>query len=218
MNQVEIPAKYRSCTLQTFKPTSAAQRRALKSVSQFAQQPKGWVYLFGPPGVGKTHLLVGVGKVLAVCQKCAGDPQAVEDGLSYHLEDRKVAEEKVQSVMVRHLDPLLVNHLEFLALLKGAIGVRGGRYDELLEDVKTTPVLLLDDLGIERQTEFSMEVVTGIVMARYDAELPTMFTSNKGLGDLAVLYDDRIVSRIHGMCQPSGIVEVTGVDARLRSA
>ncbi len=213
---MEIPEKYRPCTLETFKAATPSQRRALKAVTQFVERPKGWVYLFGAPGVGKTHLLVSVGKLLSVCRRCAEDPDAAEREPSYHFEEREDSGSKKRQVVVNHILPTLLNHLDFLAQLKGAIGSKRGRYDEILADVKSARILLLDDLGIERQTEHSMDVVTAIIMARYDAELPTMFTSNKGLSELAVLYDDRIASRIHGMCLPSGIVEVTGQDARLK--
>lgn len=216
--RMDIPEKYRSCTLETFKAVSLGQRRALKAVTLFVKQPKGWVYLFGPPGVGKTHLLVSAGKALGVCLKCMADPESAGDDLPFHFEERDDMSGKKRQIVVKHNAPTLLNHLDLLSNLKGAIGSKRGRYEDVLSDVKDAKILLLDDLGIERQTEFSMEIVTAIIMARYDAELPTMFTSNKGLSELAVLYDDRIASRIHGMCQPSGIVEVTGNDARMRAS
>lgn len=48
---------------------TSAQRKALKhayTVCQtYADHPGGWLYLYGPPGAGKSHLLAGVALALA---------------------------------------------------------------------------------------------------------------------------------------------------------
>lgn len=77
-------------------------------------------------------------------------------------------------------------------------------------------LLALDDLGMERTTEWAMETLTGLIDARVADGLPTVITSNYSLGDLrdrwGGMQGARIASRIAGACER---VEVAGPDRRL---
>lgn len=77
-------------------------------------------------------------------------------------------------------------------------------------------LLVLDDLGVERPTEWAMETLTGLVDARVAEGLPTVFTSNYGLGELrdrwGGMQGARIASRIGGACE---VIELGGEDRRL---
>ncbi len=50
-------------------------------------------------------------------------------------------------------------------------------YDRLFEDVKTAPLLILDDLGQEHSSPWATEKLYQIVVHRHDARLPTVVTS-----------------------------------------
>ncbi len=50
-------------------------------------------------------------------------------------------------------------------------------YDRLFEDVKTAPLLILDDLGQEHSSPWASEKLYQIVVHRHDARLPTVVTS-----------------------------------------
>lgn len=77
-------------------------------------------------------------------------------------------------------------------------------------------LLALDDLGMERPTEWAMETLTGLIDARVAEGLPTVVTSNYSLGQLRDRWGGvqgaRIVSRIGGACER---VEMSGRDRRL---
>lgn len=85
------------------------------------------------------------------------------------------------------------------------------RSDERIIDYKG--VLLLDDLGAEKATEFVAETLYRIINHRYVNVLPTVFTSNCTLQQLAEKIGDRSTSRITEMCN---IYELTGKDRRLQ--
>lgn len=57
-------------------------------------------------------------------------------------------------------------------------------------------LLVLDDLGAELVTDCSKEAANLLLSARYNAEAPTIITSNHGVVELAKLYGERIASRI----------------------
>lgn len=78
----------------------------------------------------------------------------------------------------------------------------------------TDRLLILDDIGAEKPSEWVAETIYLIVNRRYNAKLPTIFTSNLSPGELADHVGDRIASRIVEMCE---IINLGGVDRRLNS-
>ncbi len=83
------------------------------------------------------------------------------------------------------------------------------RIEKELADVD---ILVIDDFGIQKDTEWKQETLYDLVDARYEAEKFTIFTSNtnphKALKDLS---QGRILSRIKEMCR---IIEISGDDYR----
>ena len=65
-------------------------------------------------------------------------------------------------------------------------------YSELFEQVKTTPLLILDGLGSHSTTSWAEEKLQQIINHRYDAELPTVVATASPLEDL----DEYVVSRL----------------------
>lgn len=84
------------------------------------------------------------------------------------------------------------------------------RHDEVLSEFKG--VLILDDIGAERITDYVAEVFYFIINKRYNDMLPIIFTSNLTLGELADRIGDRTASRIIEMCD---VVELKGEDRRI---
>ena len=84
-----------------------------------------------------------------------------------------------------------------------------------IESLVNTFVLILDDLGIERDTSYAKEQVYNIVNNRYLKHKPTIFTTNLSYDTIQNCKDSveyqRIYSRIIEMCIP---VMVVGEDFR----
>lgn len=75
-------------------------------------------------------------------------------------------------------------------------------------------LLIIDDLGIERNTEYALEQVYAVVDERYKAGLPLIITTNLAISQLRNPEDvahARIYSRVLEMCTP---VHVPGLDRR----
>ncbi len=66
------------------------------------------------------------------------------------------------------------------------------KYDELFDSVRTTNLLILDDLGTENATPWVQEKLFQLFNYRYDYRLPMVVTTNRPLTTL----DERIVSRL----------------------
>lgn len=65
-------------------------------------------------------------------------------------------------------------------------------YDELFEQLREAPLLILDDLGAHASTPWAQEKLFQLLNHRYNAQLPTVITTNQRLEEL----DPRLRSRL----------------------
>ena len=105
---------------------------------------------------------------------------------------------------------LVTNFARILSTLQGT-------YDkqEYLDSLNQFKLLIIDDLGIERDTGYAKEQVFNIIDSRYRAGLPMIITTNLTMQKLATeseLADKRVYDRILERCYP---VEVAGKSRRM---
>lgn len=89
---------------------------------------------------------------------------------------------------------------------------------DVIRPVMDAQLLILDDLGAERLTDWVEETMNVIVTSRYNAKLPTIFTSNyedvpdrEEMNALLVRVGFRLHSRLREMCE---FLEYDGPDYR----
>src|SRR5438105_3228405 len=83
--------------------------------------------------------------------------------------------------------PDLLDHLRATFAPGGDVS-----YDELFETVKTSPLLILDDMGTQSSTQWAQEKLFQIMNHRYTASLPTVITTNEPISHL----DERLRARL----------------------
>ncbi len=86
--------------------------------------------------------------------------------------------------------PSLLDHLRGTFNPDSPVG-----YDELFEQVKTVPLLVLDDLGAERSTPWAEDKLYQIIVHRHETRLPTVITTSFTLDALEEA-KPRIASRL----------------------
>lgn len=96
----------------------------------------------------------------------------------------------------------------FVQSITGTGNWERGRAEE--EAMVRAGLLTLDDLGAERETPYSREVVTRMIRSRHVDQAPTIFTSNLSIDQL-MEWEPRIVSRLGA----GPIVALGGEDYRL---
>ena len=171
-----VGKKYSLKSFSNFSPGNQSQEKALTVSKKFAEEIKGWLFLYGPAGVGKTHLAVGI--------------------------LNKIWPYK----------PVFYPVAELLLHLRSSL--REKTEEEAIEPFKNAPILILDDLGVEKITDWVRQAFYVIIAHRERNELPTIFTSNLSLDELEErIGDDRITSRIAGSAR---IVKIEGADYRLK--
>lgn len=85
------------------------------------------------------------------------------------------------------------------------------RYPQLFKRLATARLLVLDDLGAERPTDWTKEQLNKLIDARARADLPTWFTTNCSLKELEQIISARCYSRL---VYRAHMIEITGVDLR----
>ena len=77
--------------------------------------------------------------------------------------------------------------------------------EELIRKLTSYPLVILDDFGMERGTEYGLEIIFRVIDARYNSGKPTIITTNLTLNELKNPPDrahKRIYDRILEMCIP----------------
>jgi DNA replication protein DnaC len=188
--EANIPPRYRACDLENFREYNDALNRAVRAAKRF-------VACF-PGDIDRGLFLVGhpgVGKThlaVAVLKHCIREKGA--RGVFY--DTRELLK------LIRSTYNPLVQTAEM----------------DVLRPVMHADLLVLDDLGAEKTSEWVEETLNLIVNTRYNERRVTLFTSNYEIKEditdpdsLAVRVGFRMWSRLHEMCE---FIKLDGVDYR----
>lgn len=99
----------------------------------------------------------------------------------------------------------------FLNDLRSSFDNKTTEFEEELEMVNNCKLLIIDDIGSEKLTEWVRERIVSIIHTRVSNGLSTIYTSNLSPAELKEEMGDRISSRILG---GSHVVEIAGADRR----
>ncbi len=94
---------------------------------------------------------------------------------------------------------------KFSRVLSDLPGLFSGDRNRYIDSFNRYPLLIIDDLGVERSSEFALEQVFNIVDGRYRAKLPLIVTTNLTLQELKHpdnLAKARIYDRVLERCVP----------------
>lgn len=159
-----------------------------------------WIFFFGPAGCGKTHRAI---QALHAHLTRTGRPKPSEWRPWHHAPRPKPGAQFIdwplwldwKKRFFDEEDPDAEDPNEFA--------------------VKNRNLVVLDDIGSERPTDFAIDQFNVCISARYNELLPTIITSNLSLDDVARVYGNRIASRIR---EVSLVADQSGKDWRIRRA
>ena len=150
---------------------------------------------FIPEGQGRTEkqrksLRIAFEKAVAFAHKPEG--WLLLRG-SYGCGKTHLAAAIANECLSRRQPVLFVNIPDLLDHLRATYGPNSEvSFDQRFEQVRDAPVLILDDLGTQNATPWAQEKLYQILNHRYNAQLPTVITTNQDLSDI----DPRLRSRL----------------------
>ena len=110
----------------------------------------------------------------------------------------------------RGLPTLFIVTPDLLDALRSSFGGEGqGAYDKVFYEVRTTPFLILDDFGAQSSTPWAKEKLYQVLNYRYNAQMPTVITTNQTLEEI----DPALQSRMSDQ-EYCGVVAVIAPDYR----
>ncbi len=79
---------------------------------------------------------------------------------------------------------------------------RGGDENNFEDEILNCDLLIVDDLGVEFSTQFTVAAIYNIINSRLNSRLPTIISSNLSEDELEAKYTQRVTSRIIGNYTP----------------
>lgn len=166
---------------------------------------------------------VGTGKTYAACQ-CVylwcrqhfryGFATSIRDEAVKGVPPHPIIENFFEASPVKDY-PLFLASRDFLHELRSTFNGNGNE-TEVLDKYTKAPVLVFDDLGAEKITDWTRDRVFFLLEKRlYDKAKQTIITSNLPIADLAATIDDRLASRIVERCE-GGLFALEGADLRIK--
>lgn len=152
-------------------------------------------YFCGPPGTGKTHIATGM-------------LRAIMEAIEPVWNDRR------DEYWPPEFRGVFITAPELLLEIRDTFKSSGEASEKsIVKKYSEIDVLVLDDLGVEKTSEWSMQMLYMILNGRYVEMKQTIITSNLTLEQLAQKLDDRLASRLAELCT---VKNFKGKDKRLQ--
>jgi len=216
-----IGERFTQCTFENFEVTNS-NREAYEACRRLAAGGKQGVVIRGSPGLGKTHLLVALMKEFDSRHSHAlSDGDAREELIQVPSASELIASfgdlssegPSAPSLSTREIAS--ESHIEYWPLLDLVcdlrLDIRQGS-SETSYRCRHCDLLVLDDFGAERASDFVLEELERIVDSRYRTMKLTAVATNLDFKKITAKYGQRAISRWAGSCEG---VTIHGTDRRL---
>lgn len=150
----------------------------------FGKDTTTGLMLYGKAGSGKTHLACAITRSIIEQKQIQARFTRIVDLLA---EIRKTFDENEQ--------------------------YRTENESDLIHRYTSVPLLVIDDLGAEKTTDWVRQILYQIIDERWIEQKPIIVTSNLNLEELEARFEERIASRVAALCRP---VETRDYDYRIK--
>lgn len=152
--------------------TLMALDNAIETVKSAASGAPYGLFIYGPPGSGKTHLAcIVLNEIIRLYRMTSLFAKVHRDVIA-----------RVKSTFNQNSDAY-------------------GQARSIEEELAEVPVLVLDDLGIKETTPFENQLLYDIIDSRYDYDRLTIITSNDSIDAFKEVAQGRVTSRLRQMCR-----------------
>lgn len=183
VKQFKVPKRFKNKTFDNF-DLEYGNDKAFFKVKNYAEDfnerfKKGtWLVLAGSYGLGKTHLALAAGR----------------RSLRYFAEK---AAEKSRSTVYSGSSPVkFISSSEMIQAIRDSYGSDSEDEKTLMNGYKRAKLLIIDDLGTEKASEWQQEKMYLVLNHRYNELLPTIITTNLSGSELTKHISPRVVDRM----------------------
>lgn len=172
-----IPSRYKNASLELKTDHDTGNSLELnipdikRYLSDFDATSKRGFYFQGKTGSGKTHVACAILNNLILTRGIEGRYCHVSQDLFNPIKDS----------------------------YEGIVGLRTARQIE--NEYQEVPILVIDDLGVQKDTLWALEILYNLIDTRYSKEKVTIITSNKPMEYWEGVFENRIHSRLVEMCE-----------------
>lgn len=171
LRQLDVPERFKACTLQNYEPVNNDAKRALKVCQAYASkwperlQKGGGLVMCGKPGTGKNHL------ALAIARHAITEHQSS----AVFTTVLKIAREYKSTWS------------------KGASRTE----DEVIKQFTRPDLLIIDEVGAQFGSDAEKLILFEIINTRYERMKPTILISNQSKDELAAFIGERVIDRMN---------------------
>jgi DNA replication protein DnaC len=215
--------RFRRATFSSFQVTEF-NSAAFSACQDLVAGKNTGVVLIGPVGVGKTHLLVALAREYDRLNSYVPNPtKPSEDPIQIPSASELIAQatseiEEEESIPSLHTSEIGYQaDIEYWPMLDLTSELRSAAMTGDLSislRCRNCDLLILDDLGREKISDFILQEFQRIIDWRYREELPIAVATNLQRRDIATRYGEHTSSRWTGSCE---IIDVHGPDYRVDS-
>lgn len=171
LNNLAIPDRFASCTLQNYEPVNDDAKKALRVCQAYANkwperlQKGGGLVMCGKPGTGKNHLALAIARhAITEHQSSAVFTTALKIAREYKSTWYKTSSRTE---------------------------------DEVIRYFTKPDLLIIDEVGVQFGSDAEKLIMFEIINTRYERMKPTILISNQSKEELAAFIGERVIDRMN---------------------